>query len=342
MQTQQRHLEQSGLSSSLDGRTALVTGGSGAIGSNLVRRLLAMGAAKVVVVDDLSSGYEWLLPRDQRVELIRMDVCDLILKAIPAEEPVVFHLAAFFANQNSVDHPLDDLHTNARGTLTTLLWARRYAAARLVYASAGCSIAGHGIDGPISEDMPVSLHLDTPYQITKALGEFYCNYFNSTVSTVRCRFFNSYGPGELPGLYRNVIPNFIWLALHDEPLTITGTGEETRDFIFVDDLVDGLVRCALSPEAAGNAFNLGTGVQTRIIDLARSIIRLTDSRSAIRYTPRRPWDKSTHREANISRARTTLGFSPTTRVEEGLVRTVEWFSANRERISLSQEMRISG
>ena len=120
----------------------------------------------------------------------------------------VFHLAAFFANQNSVDHPLDDLHTNGAGTLTVLKWAAENEAKRVVYASAGCSIAGHGIDAPIEEDMPVSLHLDTPYQITKALGEFYCNYYLEQVSSVRCRFFNSYGPGEVPGNYRNVIPNF--------------------------------------------------------------------------------------------------------------------------------------
>ena len=108
----------------------------------------------------------------------------------------VFHLAAFFANQNSVDHPTDDLHTNGLGTLATLMWAAERGARRLVYASAGCSIAGHNLDEPIREDMPVSLHLDTPYQITKALGEFYCNYFNARVSSVRCRFFNSYGPGR--------------------------------------------------------------------------------------------------------------------------------------------------
>jgi nucleoside-diphosphate-sugar epimerase len=253
----------------------VITGGAGAIGSRLVARLLRDGARSVAVVDDLSSGYPWLLPDDPRVRLIRGDVCDIASLGIEAESPAVFHLAAFFANQNSVDHPLDDLHTNGQGTLSVLMWAAARRARRLVYASAGCSIAGHGIDAPIREDMPVSLDLDTPYQITKAFGEFYCNYFKEQVSTVRCRFFNSYGPGEVPGRYRNVIPNFIWLALHDEPLVITGTGEETRDFIFVDDLVDGLVRAATTPAAHGGAFNLGTGVQTRVIDLARAIIAAT-------------------------------------------------------------------
>lgn len=310
----------------------VVTGGAGAIGSRLVARLLRDGARSIAIVDDLSSGYAWLVPDDPRVHLYRADVCDLDALGIAAETPAVFHLAAFFANQNSVDHPLDDLHTNGRGTLSTLMWAAAKNARRVVYASAGCSIAGHGIDAPIREDMPVSLDLDTPYQITKALGEFYCNYFSSQVSTVRCRFFNSYGPGEVPGRYRNVIPNFIWLALHDEPLVITGTGEETRDFIFVDDLVDGLVRAATTPAAHAGAFNLGTGVQTKVIDLARMIIAATQSKSPIHYAPRRAWDHSTHRQADIGRARETLRFAPSVKVADGIAQTVEWFVRNREAI----------
>ncbi len=311
---------------------ALVTGGAGAIGSRLVRRLLADGAEQVVVVDDLSSGYPWLLPDDERVTLISRDVCQLFSAEIEVETPLVFHLAAFFANQNSVDHPLDDLHTNGRGTLTTLMWAAARRARRLVYASAGCSIAGHGLDVPIREDMPVSLFLDTPYQITKALGEFYCNYYLSQVSTVRCRFFNSYGPGEVPGRYRNVIPNFIWRALNGLPLVITGTGEETRDFIYVDDLVDGLVRSATFPQAHGQALNLGTGIQTRVIDLAETILRVCGSKSRIEFAPRRNWDHSLRREADISNARSVIELAPQVRLEEGIGRTVEWFRCNRERI----------
>lgn len=313
--------------------TVVVTGGAGAIGSRLVARLLDLSAERVVVIDDLSSGYEWLLPRDRRVQLIRRDICDAGALPDDVERPLVFHLAAFFANQNSVDHPLDDLHTNGRGTLSVLLWAASRKARRVVYASAGCSIAGHGIEAPIREDMPVSLHLDTPYQITKALGEFYCNYFDALVPTTSCRFFNSYGPGEVPGRYRNVIPNFIWRALNGEPLLITGTGDETRDFIWVDDLVQGLLLAARTPNARKNAFNLGTGRQTRIRDLAECIIGACDSNSRVEYVPRRSWDKSLHREADIDRARTVLGFRPEVTVEQGIQRTVAWFRENRHQIA---------
>jgi nucleoside-diphosphate-sugar epimerase len=315
--------------------TVVVTGGAGAIGSRLVHQLLDRGAARVVIVDDLSSGYEWLLPNDPRVQFLRADVAEPGALPRDVERPLVFHLAAFFANQNSVDHPLDDLQTNGRGTLSVLMWAGDRKARRVVYASAGCSIAGHGVDAPIREDMPVSLDLDTPYQITKALGEFYCNYFDPMVPTVRCRFFNSYGPGEVPGRYRNVIPNFIWRALNDEPLPITGTGDETRDFIWVEDLVQGLMLCATVPDARRGAFNLGTGRQTKIRDLAEMIVRACQSKSRIEYVPRRSWDKSLHREADIGRAKSVLGFRPDVSVAQGIERTVTWFRENRERIAAS-------
>ncbi len=314
--------------------TAVVTGGAGAIGSRLVSRLLVDSSTeRVIVIDDLSSGHEWLLPKDSRVELIKKNVCDTAAFPKDLRNPIVFHLAAFFANQNSVDHPFDDLRTNGQGTLSVLTWAREVGAERVVYASAGCSIAGHGINAPIHEDMPVSLHLDTPYQITKALGEFYCNYFDKDVPTVRCRFFNSYGPNEIPGQYRNVIPNFIWRALHNEPLIITGTGNETRDFIWVGDLVEGLVLSATTPEARGQAFNLGTGRQTSVQQLVENILRVTHSKSSIQHVERRPWDHSLQRCADITRAKTVLNFRPEMKIEEGIEQTVKWFGENYDRIA---------
>ncbi len=315
--------------------TCVVTGGAGAIGSQLVSRLLESGASRVLVIDNLASGYRWLVPNDPRVIFCNRDVAGLDAASLSLAGATVFHLAAFFANQNSVDHPEDDLHTNGLGTLRVLKWAAETGCRRVVYASAGCSIAGHGHTEPIREDMPVSLELDTPYQITKALGEFYCNYYNAAVSTVRCRFFNSYGPGEVPGRYRNVIPNFIWWALHGKPLPITGTGEETRDFIYVGDLVDGLIRCATTPEAGGQAFNLGTGRETRVIDLVRKVLAATGSASEIVYRPRRSWDHSLRRQADIGRARAVLGLNPTVTLDQGLERAVAWFRDNMDNIAAS-------
>lgn len=295
----------------------------------------------MVVIDNLSSGYEWLLLDDPRLRLVRRDVCDFLDLDLAIDTPLVFHLAAFFANQNSIDHPLDDLRTNGLGTLSALMWSARNRARRFVYASAGCSIAGHEVDGQIREDTPVSMHLDTPYQITKALGEFYCNYFGAQqLEAVSCRFFNSYGPGEVPGRYRNVVPNFIWRALHGEPLIITGTGAETRDFVYVDDLVDGLLAGALTPSARGEAFNLGTGFSTRIIDLAEMVVKACRSTSRIEFGPRRSWDRSLHREADNGKAKRVLGFAPTVSVREGIERTVDWFLEHRTAIAEAVRTRL--
>ncbi len=317
----------------------VVTGGSGAIGSRLVRRLLAEPLERLVVIDNFSSGFQWLLPKDRRLIVVKADISSLSSLALEVENPVVFHLAALFANQNSVDHPFDDLRVNGEGTLGALLWSREHQARRFVYASAGCSVAGHDIKGPIHEGLPPSLHHHTPYQITKLLGELYCNYLAEELSTVRCRFFNAFGPGEVPGPYRNVIPNFLWEALHGRPLEITGTGEETRDFIFVDDLVEGLVLAATVAGADGRAINLGTGQPTKIIDLARAVNTLCGNRSDIRITRRRSWDHSSHRCADISLAREVLGFNPGVDFDTGLERTAKWFDQYRTIIAETIEGR---
>ncbi len=311
-------------------KTFVVTGGAGAIGSRLALRLLRNADTdRVVVVDDLSSGHRALLPDDPRVELLERRI--QVEGALPDVPPdsIVFHLAAHFANQNSVDHPAADLSTNGLGTLRVLEWARHSKAARVVFASAGCTIVGHDVEGAIREDMPPTLDVATPYQATKMLGELYCNYFHSSGGppTVRCRFFNSYGPGEIPGPYRNVIPNFFAHALANEPLIITGSGVETRDFLYVDDLVEGLIVCGTNERALGEAVNLGTGKQTRVVDIARFILELTGSKSPILYAPRRAWDRTRTREACIGKAR-ALGFDPRIDIREGLAHTLQWFLDN--------------
>lgn len=322
-------------------RTVLVTGGAGAIGSNLVRRLAAAGCRRVIVLDNLSSGVEWNVPDSHNVLFVRGDVTDdATLKRVFQERPqLVFHLAAFFANQNSVDYPERDLHVNGLGTLKVLEYAVLSGAVeRLVYASSGCSIYGSETPLPLREEF-MSMHLSTPYQITKMLGELYCNFFHHHygLKVVKTRFFNSYGPGEVPGQYRNVIPNFIYWALKGQPLPITGTGEETRDFTFVEDLVDGILLAATSERAVGREYNLSGDHEVRIIDLAHLINELTGNKAGIVYLPRRKWDTKTRVKASIERARRELGYEPKTPLDEGLKRTVEWFRANWERIETAAD-----
>jgi nucleoside-diphosphate-sugar epimerase len=248
----------------------------------------------------------------------------------------VFHLAAHFANQNSVDHPETDLLVNGLGTLRALEYSNLVGVERFVFASSGCSVYGNQAPLPLREDY-VSLHLDTPYQINKLVGELYCNYFCNyyKLPVAIARYFNVYGPGEVPGKYRNVIPNFIWWALHGQPLPVTGTGEETRDFTFVEDIVDGTLRMGAMDEAVGEAINLASETETRVIDLANWIIELTGNKTKIVYRPRRDWDQVVKRRASIEKARKILGYAPKTDIKTGLPRVYEWILENRDNIERS-------
>lgn len=313
----------------------LVTGGAGAIGSNLTRALAEAGA-RVIVLDDLSSSSRWNVPSIPGVLFVEGDILDEVkLKRVFFERPaVVFHLAAFFANQNSVDHPERDLMVNGMGCLRLLEYSVFTGVDRFVYASSGCSIYGSSAPFPLREEF-MSLHLSSPYQITKMLGELYCNFFNNhhALKVVKPRFFNSYGPGEVPGQYRNVIPNFIYWAMKGQPLPITGTGEETRDFTYVGDIVDGLLRAGTMESAVGQEFNLASGAETRIIDLANMINEATGNKAGIRFTQRRKWDTKSRLLASVDRARDLIGYNPNTSFEHGLANTIEWFRMNWDHIN---------
>lgn len=317
------------------GKRILVTGGAGAIGSRLVRELCAADAALVMVLDDLSSGYRWNLPAAKNMMFVHGSVTDEIkLKRVFFEAPeIIFHLAAFFANQNSIDHPESDLHTNGFGTLRLLEYAQLAKIQRFVYASSGCSIYGSAAPLPLREEF-MSMNLTTPYQITKMLGELYCNFFYNhfDMPVVKTRFFNSYGPGEVPGQYRNVIPNFIYWALQGKPLPITGTGEETRDFTYVEDIVDGLLRSGHHPKAVGQEMNLASGAETRIVDLATMINDITGNTAGITFTPRRRWDTKSRLLASVDRAHALIGYAPQTSFRDGLAATIAWFKENWDHI----------
>ncbi|APT72101.1 nucleotide sugar epimerase [Thermosipho sp. 1063] len=320
-----------------NGKKILVTGGAGAVGSNLVKKLLELGAF-VIVIDNLSSGYTWLLPDDApNLLFVHGDITnDIDLKRVFNEEPeIVFHLAAFFANQNSVDYPEKDLMTNGFGTLKLLEYAKIYGKVeRFIYASSGCSIYPSDAPMPYKENLPPSMWMSTPYQITKMLGELYGNYFLKmyNIPFTKARFFNSFGPGEVPGQYRNVIPNFIYWALSGKPLPITGTGEETRDFTYVGDIVDGLLRMGYYKEAIGEAFNLAAGREIKIKYLAEKVNELTGNKAGIIFKERRKWDTKPTLLASNEKAKKLLEFNPDPDFDKRLAETVEWFKENWENI----------
>jgi len=322
---------------SCKGKTVLVTGGAGAIGSNLTRALADAGAF-VIVLDDLSSSERWNVPSRPEVLFVEGSVLDeVLLKRVFLERPqIVFHLAAFFANQNSVDHPERDLIVNGLGTLKVLQYSQLAGVERFVYASSGCSIYGSSAPLPLKEEF-MSLHLSSPYQITKMLGELYCNFFYNHygLKVVKPRFFNSYGPGEVPGQYRNVIPNFIYWAIQGFTLPITGTGEETRDFTYVADIVDGLLRAGAMEQAVGKEFNLASGVETKIIDLANMVNDIVGNKAGVKFLPRRKWDTKPRLLASIEKAKKLIGYEPKTSFEEGLRNTIKWFRDNWDKIKAS-------
>jgi UDP-glucose 4-epimerase len=318
-----------------EGKTILITGGAGSIGSNLTRKLAGLNAKRVIVLDDMSAAYEWNIPSLPNVLFVKGSVIDEIaLKRVFNERPdVVYHLAAFFANQNSVDYPQKDLNTNGIGTLLVFQYSQMCHVKRVVFASSGCSIYGSAAPLPLKEEF-MSMHLTTPYQITKMLGELYANFFNHHygLPVVKTRFFNSYGPGEVPGQYRNVIPNFIFWALSGRPLPFTGTGGETRDFTYVLDIVDALLRAGFYESAIGQEMNIASGTETNILEMAEQINRLTANKAGIERAPARIWDTKKRLLASVDRAKKILGYEPKMNFDEGLQCTIQWFRDNWENI----------
>src|SRR2546422_9524310 len=316
-------------------KTILVTGGAGAIGTNLVAALSAYEAERIVVFDNLSSGYGWNVPHEQYVDFVKGDVVnDRDLENVFKERPqIVYHLAAHFANQNSVEQPELDLMVNGMGILKVLECARKSGVERFIYASSGCGIYGSDTPMPFTEEY-ISMDLYTPYQVTKMLGELYTNMYRNLygLPIVNARFFNSCGPGEVPGRYRNVIPNFFFWAMNRQPLPITGTGEETRDFTYVGDIVNGLLACAATKEAIGEAINLATGKEIRILDLARWVNDLTSNDAGIVHKERRNWDTKSRLLASIEKANRVLQYEPRTDFKTGLKNVYSWFRKNWDSI----------
>lgn len=326
--------------SDYDGKTILVTGGAGAIGGNLCRKLSELNARKVIILDDLSSSYEWNIPRAKNIMFIQGSILDdeMLKRAFKEKPEYVFHLAAHFANQNSVDNPEVDLMVNGMGILKVLEYAQLVDIKRFVYSSSGCGVYGLDSKMPFDEhDTSISLH--TPYQVTKLIGELYTNYFHNLygMPIANARFFNVFGPGEVPGRYRNVIPNFFYWAMKGQPLPITGDGTETRDWTYVDDIINGLLAMGIKEEAIGEAFNLGSAKEHRVIDMADMVNNLAGNKTGIMYAERRNWDVKCKLLSSVDKARRVLGYQPKMAFENGLKNVHKWFSENWDGIQRTAE-----
>ena len=312
---------------SIQGINALVTGGNGAVGCNLVRKLLEQDA-KVTVLDDYSQSGTGNLPRHPNLVITKGDITDkkVLSKVFSKNFDYVFHLAARFANELSVKDPLEDLRVNVQGTLQVLLYASKQKPERFLYTSSS-SLYGHQIKPVMKENMMPNP--STPYATSKLAAEYYCKSIHELygMDYTIVRLSNSYGPHDPPGRYRNVIPNFFENALHTRPITITGTGKETRDFTFVGDCVEGIILAATKKGGKNEIFNLGTGNETQIHNIAKLILKITKSKSKINYKPMRSFDHVKRRKMDISKAKRMIGYNPSTTIERGLEKTYEWFLA---------------
>ena len=325
----------------------LIVGGAGFVGSNLARQLLADGVRELVIVDNLLSAERSNIADDSRVTFIEGSITDdRILQQLTNDFDYVFHLATYHGNQSSMHDPLADHENN---TLTTLKLYERISRfdriKRVVYSSAGCTVAEKTYETAqaTQEDAPVSLYLDSPYQISKIIGELYSNYYYQRhgLPVVKARFQNVYGPGEILGagrwrgtpatVWRNVTPTFVYRSLKGMPLTVENRGIATRDFIFVGDIVRGLMLCATRGEAGG-VYNLASGLETSILDLAQLINHLTGSAAPIDFLPAREWDHSGKRFGSTEKAKAALGFLPEVSLENGIEQTIAWTRAHMDLI----------
>jgi UDP-glucose 4-epimerase len=311
----------------------VVTGGAGFVGSNITRRLLDDGY-QVVVLDDFYTGDESNLPSlHPRLEVVRGSVTDFdLVREVIKGAAVVIHEAA----RNiivSTRNPREDYEVNIGGTLNVLLAVRETGARRMVYASSA-SVYGNPRYLPINEDDATNML--SPYAVSKFAGENYCRAFYESynLSTAVVRYSNVYGIAQRPdNPYCGVIAKFFESAMKGEPPRIHGDGEQTRDFTYIDDVVEATLMAAFAPKAEGQVYNVGTGRETTINQLARAIIEVTGAQVQPQYVDRRDIDNIRRRVVNIEKIRRELRWVPSVTIEQGLRRTYQWLEENLNRTS---------
>lgn len=304
---------------------ALVTGGAGFIGSHIVDRLVDDGM-QVTVLDDFSTGDPANLRHvEDRIELIEGDIRDpeAVARAVSGAS-VVFHEAALGSVSRSVDDPITSNAVNVNGTLNVLVAARDAGVKRLVYASSS-SIYGDTPTLPKHEQMPTVP--SSPYGVTKLTAELYCRVFKRVygLETYSLRYFNVFGPRQSPhSLYAAVIPKFATALLAGSAPRVFGDGEQTRDFTFIENVVDANMRAMTATQGAGEAFNVATGGQISLNELLGTMKRLTHTDAEAVYGEPRPGDiRDSY--ADVKKASDLLGYHPDVSVEEGLRRTIDWY-----------------
>jgi nucleoside-diphosphate-sugar epimerase len=306
--------------------TYLVTGGAGFIGSHLAEELLRRGH-HVRVLDNLSTGKRRNLEHLPAVDFIEGDLADRSAceQAVQGVD-YVLHQGAIPSVPRSVADPITSNRSNIDGSLNILVAARDAGVKRLVYAGSS-SAYGNTPTLPKREDMPTNPL--SPYALQKLVAEQYCQMFTRLygLETVTIRYFNVFGPRQDPGSpYSGVISLFSTALLEGRQPTIYGDGEQTRDFTYVANVVDGVLRACEAPQASGEVINVATGGRISLNGLLRTMKEIVGSQVEARYLDPRAGDVRDS-QADITKARTLLGYEPIVGFEEGLRRTLEWCRA---------------
>lgn len=305
-------------------RTILVTGGAGFIGSHIVERLCRDN--NVIVVDDLSAGLKRnLVEFIDNVRFMEGDIRDKrTLREALHDVDLVFHCAAQVSVERSVENPLETNQINVEGTLRLLWECREAAIERLIFPS---SAAVYGSDPEVPKKEEMRLEPDSPYAASKIMGEQYCRLFNRIyeVPTTILRCFNVYGPRQDESSpYASVVPRFISAILGGEKPRIFGDGKQTRDFIFIDDVVEAFLVAATKKGARGETFNIASGRPMTILELLDLLEGVFGARIESELALERPGDVK-HSQADIEKAKRLLGYVPHVEPAEGLQRTVDYF-----------------
>jgi len=301
---------------------AVVTGGAGFIGSHLVEALLGQGR-KVRVVDDLSTGCSANIPVG--AEVLEGDVLENAEAAV-RDADVIYHLAAIPSVPRSIAEPLESHRATAETTVALLEAGERAHVRRLVLASSS-AVYGDGPGLPRREDQKCAPR--SPYALAKLVSELYAEHWAScrSLETVCLRFFNVYGPKQDPNSpYSAAIPIFLRRLLEGRPVPIFGDGAQTRDFIFVGDVVRGLLAAGTTPGVSGRIYNLATGNAVSVFQLVRTLARIVGTSATMDFLPQRAGDIRDS-WADVSAARRDLGFAPETPLESGLLETARWLQA---------------
>jgi UDP-glucose 4-epimerase len=304
----------------------LVTGGAGFIGSNLVDKLSEINVSKIIIIDDLSSGSIDNIPSLDNISLVKTDISNyryLLSSLVNEEIDIIFHLAAVTSLEESINDPLRTFNTNVVGTLNLLELMRKKDILGIIYSSS-VAVYGEPEHLPIDEDHP--LKPINFYGFTKLKGEELIREYSSLYGFkyVILRYFNVYGPKMKGGQYAGVIYKFVSNLLKNDKPVIYGDGLQTRDFIYVDDVVDANIKASSTLD--NEVYNIGTGIETRIIDLLNIISGILDKNDVEQaYLPRRPGDIY-RSQAEISKAGERLGWGPKITLEDGLNKYIKWYT----------------